>query len=361
MLKVFVFYDISSQQVNGVKSSYDEIADYYANNKNVSVDVIGPEYFEYLFKVCLSKEENIYNYFFIKECSVDKILNKDKSVKVHIATEGSIGRAVKKYCEKYGIMYTTAYHTMFPEYLYERSKFFKTFLKNIMYKYLKNFHKNSKCILTPSHDLQNLLLKNGFNNVKVWLPGVDTNHFHKIKNFDKFCFIKNNDFISNIDLRNINLLYVGRVTEEKNIGELLEFVKNNDGYNLIIIGHGTMLNHYKNLNIKNVYFAGMRSRNELVNFYNFADCFVFPSKTDTFGIVLLEALVCGINVVTFVGQSGAVSINSQMNMKVVKEINYLNNLNDLNLKKVVSENVDFSCFSKSKSYQFLLKAIDDNL
>lgn len=360
MLKVFIFYDISENQVNGVKSSYDEISNYYSSDDKFSVNVIGPEKLKFLFKFCISKAEEIYNYCFIKNCSIDYYLKKDKNIFVHIATEGSVGRAVKNYCEKHGINYTTSYHTMFPEYVYERVPFFKKKLKQIMYAYLKSFHKNSKCILTPSDDLKDLLISKGFNNVQTWLPGVDFNDFYKIKNFNKNNFLNNNELYF-FDNGNINLLYVGRVTPEKNIYELLQFVKNNNGYNLIVVGHGNMVDEYQNLNIENVFFVGKKSKQELINFYNFCDCFVFPSKTDTFGIVLLEALVCGINVATFKGQSGAISINKKIKKNVVIELNNLGELCNVDLKNNNNKNIDFSCFSKANSYKYFIEKLNDYL
>lgn len=191
---------------------------------------------------------------------------------IHIATEGPLGLMAKLFCEKHSISYTTAYHTRFPEFV----KRIYGFGQGLSYRYLRWFHKNSKAVYTPSQSMKDDLIRKGFaKNIVVWTRGVS------------------NDIITERQPIKGNLkpqvLYVGRVSKEKGLDDLCKL---QDTYDITVVGDGPYL---KNLRQKynNVIFPGYKFGKQLAKYYASADVFCFPSKTDTFGIVIIEALCNG--------------------------------------------------------------------
>ena len=195
---------------------------------------------------------------------------------IHIGTEGPIGLAARVYCKLNKIPYTTGYHTKFPEYLWKllRIPHF------ITYSYLKVFHNDSKAILVPSHSCKEELNKKGFNQVEVWTRGVSKNLISD-KPIRKSKFPK--------------IIYVGRVSKEKNLEVLCEL---QDKFEITIVGEGPILKKLK-LKYPKVNFLGYRFGSELADIYKRHDVFCFPSKTDTFGIVMIEALANGLPIAAY--------------------------------------------------------------
>lgn len=197
---------------------------------------------------------------------------------IHIATEGPLGLAARRYAVKNELPFTTSYHTKFPEYLLSQM-YVPT---PITYAYLKWFHKPSSNIMTSTGSLREDLKSRGFNNLKHWSRGVDIELFKpREKTF--------------LDLPRPIFLYVGRVSYEKNIEAFLDL--DLPGTKLVV-GNGPQLDSLK-MKYPNVVFTGKKEGEELANYYSSSDVFVFPSKTDTFGLVVIEALASGLPVAAY--------------------------------------------------------------
>ncbi len=197
---------------------------------------------------------------------------------VHIATEGPLGLAARSYCVKRGIPFTTAFHTKFAEYVNARSGF----PVGWTYKMLRWFHKPARAVMVATPTVEDQLRGRGFDNIRRWSRGVDTSLF---KPRDK-------DFLN---LPRPIQLYVGRVAVEKNIEAFLAI--KNDG-SKVVVGDGPQIAQLSR-KYPDVHFVGVKQGEELAQHFAAADVFVFPSLTDTFGLVLLEALACGVPVAAY--------------------------------------------------------------
>lgn len=194
---------------------------------------------------------------------------------IHIATEGPIGLATKLYCDRNNIRYNTSYHTKFPEYL---QKLYGVPL-SLSYAYLRWFHKHSGRVLTTTESMRELLLSQGFSdNIVTWSRGVDTTPAQGL-----------------VRKPNGSVLYVGRVSAEKNLPALLEL---QDEFHIVVVGDGPERAQLE-AQYPRVTFLGYRTGAELFQCYLDADVFCFPSKTDTFGIVIIEALSQGTPVAAY--------------------------------------------------------------
>lgn len=197
---------------------------------------------------------------------------------VHIATEGPIGLAARRYCVKRDMPFTTAFHTKFPEYVEARFRIPHAWT----YKVVRWFHAPSHSIMVATQTIENELRQWGFANIKRWSRGVDTNLFRP----------RDKDFLN---LPRPISLYVGRVAVEKNIEA---FLKLDTPGSKVVVGDGPQL-HLMQKRYPEVTFVGAKHGEDLAAHYAAADVFVFPSLTDTFGLVLLEALASGVPVAAY--------------------------------------------------------------
>jgi glycosyltransferase involved in cell wall biosynthesis len=198
---------------------------------------------------------------------------------IHIATEGPIGLAVRMYCRRRGLFFTTTYHTKFPEYL-QRLVFLPA---SLGYIYMRWFHSRSTaiCVATPS--LERELRQRGFRPpLKRWSRGVDLALFFPRQ---KTLF----DFPRPI------MLFVGRVSKEKGIED---FLKIDAPGTKVIVGDGPIRERLEK-QYPQARFLGYRVGQPLADCYANADLFVFPSKTDTFGLVMIESLASGVPVAAY--------------------------------------------------------------
>jgi glycosyltransferase involved in cell wall biosynthesis len=197
---------------------------------------------------------------------------------LHIATEGPLGLAARAYALQHNLPFTTAYHTRFPEYVHAR---FRIPLA-ATYRFLHWFHRRSLAVMAPTPVVKSDLEKYGFTNVVLWTRGVDLDIFHpmdsKVLNTARPIF-----------------LYVGRVAVEKNVEAFLKLDLPGSKW---VAGEGPALAELKS-RYPEVNYLGVLSQPELAKVYAAADVFVFPSRTDTFGLVLLEALACGTPVAAY--------------------------------------------------------------
>ncbi len=192
---------------------------------------------------------------------------------IHIATEGPLGVAARHYCIERNLRFTTAYHTKFPEYLKARFGIPLSW----SYAALRRFHAKSSAVMVATETVRRELATRGFERVVIWTRGVD------VKLFRPNC-------VSAVDLPRPVFLCVGRVAAEKNLPLFLDL--DLPGSKLVV-GDGHLLSEMKRRYPK-ITFAGRQEGQALIRHYASADVFVLPSRTETFGLVLLEALACGL-------------------------------------------------------------------
>lgn len=198
---------------------------------------------------------------------------------IHIATEGPLGLAARNYCVQRRLRFTTSYHTRFPEYVAERFPV----PASLVYPMIRWFHQPASAVMVATPSIERELQPHGFQRMVRWTRGVDTDLFHP----------RDENFLP--DLPRPIHLYVGRVAVEKNIDAFLNLSLPGTK---IIVGGGPQ---FESISKKypDAIFTGPKHGEELARYYAAADVFVFPSLTDTFGLVILEALACGVPVAAF--------------------------------------------------------------
>lgn len=272
-MKIIIATDAWRPQINGVVRTYEHVTDYLQRSGH-QVSIISPLDFFTIpcptypsIKLALFPRSGVINH--IRSFSPDAI---------HIATEGPIGHAARAWCLRNDIPFTTSFHTRFPEYIRMRVPV----PLGLSYSYVRKFHQSAKRTLVPTVSQQQQLQGRGFSNVVVWSRGVDTRMFYPRSRTDT-------------TVTRPVFAYAGRVAVEKNIEAFLDL--DLPGSKLVI-GDGPDL---KKLQKKypDVRFAGFRTGIDLAEHIASADVFVFPSQTDTFGIVILEALASGVPVAAF--------------------------------------------------------------
>ncbi|MDQ0509428.1 glycosyltransferase family 4 protein [Ancylobacter amanitiformis] len=202
---------------------------------------------------------------------------------VHIATEGPLGIMARRICLKRGRVFTTSYHTRFPEYLAARAPVPQA----LSYAWLRRFHNAGAGVMVSTPTLDAELRGRGFHNIMRWSRGVDASLFRPREHADMDALVR--------DLPRPIFLSVGRIAVEKNIAAFLALDLPGSK---VVVGEGPARAELE-ARYPAVHFVGLKQGEELARIYAAADVFVFPSLTDTFGIVLLEALASGLPVAAF--------------------------------------------------------------
>lgn len=200
---------------------------------------------------------------------------------IHIATEGPLGLAARRYCRSRGVPFTTSYHTRYPEYLAKRWPI----PPRVSYAWLRRFHRAAARTFVSSNSLLSELAGHGFGQMHLWRRGVDSARFHPHRP-------------PHPELRALPrpiMAYAGRLAVEKNLAAFLDLQLPGTA---LLIGDGPQRKALAARYPKAV-FAGYRFGDELAALLAGSDVFVFPSLTDTFGIAMVEALACGLPVAAF--------------------------------------------------------------
>lgn len=200
---------------------------------------------------------------------------------IHISTEGPLGLAARRWCLRNTFPFTTAYHTRFPEYVAARLPVSPAFI----WRFIRWFHRPARHIMVATRSLARELAEQGLSQTMMWERGVD----HDLFRADRA------PLRAYAGLARPIQLYVGRVAVEKNIGAFLDCVGSGTK---VIVGDGPALAQLK-ARYPQALFLGKLSGETLASAYSGADVFVFPSRTDTFGLVVIEALSCGTPVAAY--------------------------------------------------------------
>ena len=332
-MKIIIVTDAWYPQVNGVVRTLDETSK-QLKKLGHEVKLITPEGF--LTIPCPTYPEIRLSLF--PGAKVSSMIREFNPDCLHISTEGPLGLSARGYASRNGLAFTSAYHTRFPEYVHARTKL----PLKLTYSFLRWFHSRSELVMVPTEEVKKDLIKYKIGNPKIWSRGVDLEIFKPKKGRRK-----NKKPI---------LLNVGRVAVEKN---LEEFLKIDLPYEKWVVGDGPALKELKK-KYPEVIFHGAKNKEELEYYYNKADVFVFPSKTDTFGLVLLEAMACGLPVAAFpvsgpldvIGSSNAGCLNSSLKEACKKAL--------LIPRKVPREYAKtFSWEATSKTFETYLVSIRD--
>lgn len=196
---------------------------------------------------------------------------------IHIATEGPLGLLARRYCRKRKCPFTTSYHTRFPEYVSARLPVPESWC----YNFQRRFHNSGAGLFVAAPSVEEDLRAKGFKRMMRWTRGVDVDLFRP----------RNVRYFGEGPV----FLYVGRVSVEKNIEAFLDLDLPG---RKVVVGGGPQLAELKR-SYPDVLFTGAKEGEELAEAYASGDVFVFPSLTDTFGLVLLEALACGVPVAAY--------------------------------------------------------------
>lgn len=275
-MKILIVTDAWYPQVNGVCRTLKNLGDELKKIGH-QVEYIEPNQF---FTVPMPKYNEIKLSLNVWP-RVGKLISKADADIIHIATEGPIGIFAKRYCVKNKLKFTSSYHTQFDKYL----KLYYPYLPiKLAQKFLKGFHSKAEKILVTTQSMKDELQEIGFDKDKmvVWTRGANHGAFQKPKKI-------------NLEYKRPIYLYVGRVSIEKNIRAFLDL--DLEGTKLIV-GKGPDLDKLKK-EYPEAKFKGERTNGELASYFASSDVFVFPSKTDTFGIVIIEALKCGLPVAAY--------------------------------------------------------------
>jgi glycosyltransferase involved in cell wall biosynthesis len=271
--RILIVTDAWKPQVNGVVRTLTTVADELRAMGHV-VEVIGPDRFRTM--PCPTYPD--ISLSLLPRRRLVRMIEDFKPDALHIATEGPLGLAARSWAKRTGFAFTTAFHTRFAEYIKARTRL----PVRPIYAWMRRFHGASQGTMVATQSLRDELASRGFQNIRPWSRGVDLDLFRP---FPREAW----------NLPRPIFIYVGRVAVEKNIGAFLDLDLPGSK---VVVGGGPQLASLRR-EYPNVTFTGPRHGEALARAYAGADVFVFPSLTDTFGLVLLEALACGTPVAAF--------------------------------------------------------------
>ncbi len=275
--RILIVSDAWKPQVNGVVRTLSTIAGELRAMGHV-VEVVGPDRFRTV--PCPTYPD--IRLSILPGRRLARIIAAFAPDRLHIATEGPLGIAARRWAIRRGHAFTTSFHTRFPEYLQARTRL----PLGPSYAFLRRFHNASAGTMVATASLADELCARGFTHIVPWSRGVDLSRFSPEPR---------RDWATEHGIPRPIFLYVGRIAVEKNIPAFLELDLPGSK---VVVGGGPQLAELKE-RFPGVVFTGPFSEAELAAAYAGGDVFVFPSRTDTFGLVLLEALASGVPVAAF--------------------------------------------------------------
>lgn len=274
-VKLALVTDAWFPQINGVVRTLSTTADELARLGH-SVETISPDLFRWTIP-CPTYSEIRLAMGRVRP-RVREMIEAFGPDAIHIATEGPLGMAARAHCQKRGLPFTTSFHTFFPDYLYLRFRV----PRGLSFGYLRWFHRPSEAVMISTPTMHRVLTERGFDRLAQWARAVDTDLFRpRDKSF--------------LDLPRPIYMFVGRVAVEKNLDAFLSL--DLDGTK-VVVGDGPQLPAFRD-RYPDARFVGAKIGEDLARHYAAADVFVFPSRTETFGLVMLEALASGVPVAAY--------------------------------------------------------------
>ena len=272
-MRVLIATDAWHPQVNGVVRTLTSLAR-SARSMGVTVDFLSPEGFPSIpvptypgLRLALPGRREI-----------GRRIEQARPDAIHIATEGPIGYMARAYCMKHGFTFTTSYTTRFPEYISARVAIPESW----SYALLRRFHSAATVTMVSTPSLMTELMQRGFRKLGMWTRGVDTELFKPERAID-------------LGFPRPIFITVGRIAIEKNLEAFLSLDLPGSK---VVIGKGPQEAELRR-RFPNAKFLGQLEDTILAAHLGAADAFVFPSRTDTFGVVQLEALACGVPIAAF--------------------------------------------------------------
>lgn len=274
-MRIAIVTDAWSPQVNGVVRTLQSVrAELEAQGHQVLV--VSPDLFYSM--PCPTYPE--IRLAFASTGAVGRLLEEFSPQAIHLATEGPVCLAARRWCLARDFPFTTAYHTQFPDYIAARTGVNPEWV----WRYIRWFHWPAQAILASTPSIAETLKEHGLTRIRHWGRGVDQSTFGQA--------------VPDPAIRALPgpiQLYVGRVAIEKNIEAFL--TASHPG-SKIVVGDGPALAQLR-VKYPEAHFLGPRFGTDLAAAYAAADVFVFPSKTDTFGLVMIEAMACGVPVAAY--------------------------------------------------------------
>jgi glycosyltransferase involved in cell wall biosynthesis len=274
MARLLIVSDAWEPQVNGVVRTIQATRQ-RLESMGHQVGVIGPQHFRTVPLPTYGQEIRL---AVNPSPRLDRMIADFAPDALHLATEGPLGWAGRRYCLKRGMRFTTAVHTRFAEYLARRAPV----PLGLGYAFMRRFHDRSAAVMVATPSLARDLAQRGFRNLEPWTRGVDTDLFRPLPGGFP-------------NLAGPVMLYAGRVAVEKNLPAFLDLDLPGSK---VVVGDGPQRDALQR-RYRDVVFTGALQGDDLVRAYGGADVFVFPSRTDTFGLVMVEALACGTPVAAF--------------------------------------------------------------
>ncbi len=300
IMRIAIFTDTYAPEINGVARTLNRLTGYLKENQ-VDFQVFAPESSTQVPTVAQVQRFTSLPFLLYRECrlaipnpaQIKLTLEKFNPTFIHIATPFNLGLYGLHYAKKHGIPIVASYHTHFDDYLHYYNL---QFLEKWIWRYMTWFHRPCEKVYVPSLETKEKLLKHSIHdNIDIWGRGVDHTFFSPVK---RTTAIREKYRIREKHI----LLYVGRISPEKEINLALETfhslpkqVKNNTHF--LVVGDGPLLKTLSESTSDNVTFTGFIEGEELANIYASSDIFLFPSATETFGNVVLEAMASGLPVV----------------------------------------------------------------
>ncbi|EXL06815.1 glycosyltransferase family 4 protein [Aquamicrobium defluvii] len=272
-MRILIVTDAWRPQVNGVVMTLERLAQ-SLEHMGVGTVFLTPEGFR---TVALPGYTEI-RMALTTPAQVAQRMDAANADRIHIATEGPLGLLARRICIARGLPFTTSYHTRFPEFLRARLPVPQEWT----YRWLRRFHNAGNAMMVATPSLAAELGERGFTNIRLWSRGVDTAQFNPARRTDP-------------GLGGPVFLYVGRVAVEKNLPAFLDLDLPGTK---VVVGDGPALPDLK-ARYPQAVFMGLKRGDELAAIYASADVFVFPSRTDTFGNVIIEALASGTPVAAY--------------------------------------------------------------
>ncbi|MGX6444493.1 glycosyltransferase family 4 protein [Neobacillus sp. K501] len=298
-MKIAIFTDTFYPDINGVARTLKRFTD-YLENQGITFKIFAPNTDSNEYVSSHIHRFKSLPFFLYRECrfafpnfiKIKSELEQFSPDLIHVATPFTVGLSGVYFAKKFQIPLIGSYHTDFNYYL---QYYDLQFLSKVLWKYLRWFHSTCKKIFVPSQDTYEKLKRHGFTHLEIWPRGVDCQLYHPFyeKNAVRKQYSISNKFL---------FTYAGRLAPEKDLKTLMEIANSlppniSEQVHWLIVGDGPLREELEENAPKNMTFTGYLNSNQLAEIYSASDLFIFPSPTETFGNVVLEALASGTPVI----------------------------------------------------------------